>query len=86
MQRQSTDFAGGVINVASVLGLCVARQVVAWTVCKGGVVRMATALVPALARHRIRVNAIAPGTDAGAQRVTRIPMRRPGEPNEPTGS
>lgn len=81
---------GNVINIASILGLRVAQQVTAYAVCKAGVIQMTKALALELARHRIRVNAIAPGyfetdlncdffeSDAGAQLVKRIPMRRLG--------
>ncbi|WP_242540603.1 SDR family NAD(P)-dependent oxidoreductase [Trinickia mobilis] len=88
---------GSVINIASILGLRVAQQVVAYTVCKAGVVQMTKALALELARYRIRVNAIAPGyfetdlnreffeTDAGVQLIKRIPMRRLGKLGELDG-
>lgn len=88
---------GNVINIASILGLRVAQQVIAYTVCKAGVVQMTKALALELARAGIRVNAIAPGyfetelnqaffqSDAGAQLVKRIPMRRLGQLDELNG-
>ncbi|QYY33802.1 SDR family oxidoreductase (plasmid) [Cupriavidus pinatubonensis] len=88
---------GNVINIASILGLRVAQQVIAYTVCKAGVVQMTKALALELARAGIRVNAIAPGyfetelnqeffqSDAGTQLVKRIPMRRLGRLDELNG-
>jgi NAD(P)-dependent dehydrogenase (short-subunit alcohol dehydrogenase family) len=88
---------GSVINIASILGLRVARQVTAYAVCKAGVVQMTKALALELARHRIRVNAIAPGyfetdlnreffeTDSGVQLIKRIPLRRLGRLQELDG-
>ena len=53
--------AGSIVNVASVLGLAGGAQGVAYCASKGGVVNMTRALAIDLARHDIRVNAIAPG-------------------------
>ncbi|WP_321964800.1 SDR family oxidoreductase [Paraburkholderia sp. J7] len=89
--------SGNVINIASILGLRVAQQVLAYTVCKAGVVQMTKALALELARYRIRVNAIAPGyfetdlnkeffeTQAGQQLIKRIPFRRLGRLEELDG-
>jgi NAD(P)-dependent dehydrogenase (short-subunit alcohol dehydrogenase family) len=94
---KETETAGNVINIASILGLRVAQQVTAYAVCKAGVIQLTKALALELARYRIRVNAIAPGyfetdlnrdffeTDAGAQLVKRIPMRRLGSVTELDG-
>lgn len=81
---------GNIINIASVLGERVASGVAAYCVSKAGVVQMTKAFALDLARHDIRVNALAPGyfeteinagffeTDAGKQMIKRIPMRRIG--------
>jgi len=82
---------GNIINIASVLGERVATGVAAYCVSKAGVVQMTKAFALDLARHDIRVNALAPGyfeteinvgffdTDAGQQMIQRIPMRRIGQ-------
>jgi len=52
---------GSIVNIASLLGLRVAPTLSAYAVAKAGVVQMTKALALEWARHRIRVNAIAPG-------------------------
>jgi NAD(P)-dependent dehydrogenase (short-subunit alcohol dehydrogenase family) len=88
---------GSIVNIASILGLRVAQQVVAYAVCKAGVIQMTKALALEWARHKIRVNAIAPGyfetdlnkdffeTNAGLALIKRIPMRRLGQLQELDG-
>jgi len=82
---------GNIINIASVLGERVATGVAAYCVSKAGVVQMTKAFALDLARHNIRVNALAPGyfeteinagffeTDLGREMIKRIPMRRIGQ-------
>jgi NAD(P)-dependent dehydrogenase (short-subunit alcohol dehydrogenase family) len=89
---------GSIINVASVLGLRVATHLLAYATAKAGVVQMTQALALEWARHRIRVNAIAPGyietemnrdffhTEAGAQVTKRVPQRRIGQPSDLDGA
>lgn len=89
---------GSIINIASVLGLRVATHLLAYATAKAGVVQMTQALALEWARHRIRVNAIAPGyietemnrdffrTEAGAQTVKRVPQRRIGAPSDLDGA
>lgn len=94
--RQS-DTPGAIINTASVLGERVASGVAAYSVSKAGVVQMTKALALDLARHNIRVNALAPGyfeteinagffeTENGRKMISRIPMRRIGNYEELDG-
>jgi len=85
---------GSIVNVASILGLRVAAQVAAYAVSKAGVIQMTKVLALELARHDIRVNALAPGyieTDLNRDFLTgptgeamrkRIPARRFGRPED----
>jgi NAD(P)-dependent dehydrogenase (short-subunit alcohol dehydrogenase family) len=89
---------GSIINIASVLGLRVAPQLLAKATAKAGVVQMTKALALEWARHKVRVNAIAPGyietdmnrdvlrSDAGQVLVKRIPQRRIGQPSDLDGA
>ncbi len=82
---------GSIINIASILGLRQGMGVLPYAVSKAGVVQMTKSLALETARHRIRVNAIAPGyvetdlnrdywqTDAGKAMIQRIPQRRLGQ-------
>jgi NAD(P)-dependent dehydrogenase (short-subunit alcohol dehydrogenase family) len=89
---------GSIINIGSVLGLRVSAQVPAYAASKAAVLHLTRAMALELARHRIRVNALAPGyvetainreffaSDAGAAMIKRIPQRRIGTPGELDGA
>jgi NAD(P)-dependent dehydrogenase (short-subunit alcohol dehydrogenase family) len=88
---------GSIVNIASILGLRVAGGVASYAISKAAVVQMTKALALEWARHRIRVNALAPGyietelndaffgSDAGKALIRRIPQRRLGEAKELDG-
>ncbi|MGE3295477.1 MAG: SDR family NAD(P)-dependent oxidoreductase [Geminicoccaceae bacterium] len=82
--------AGSIVNIASILGFRVAGHVAPYAASKAGLVQLTQALALEWARHRIRVNAIAPGyvetdlnraffaSDPGKALIARIPQRRLG--------
>jgi NAD(P)-dependent dehydrogenase (short-subunit alcohol dehydrogenase family) len=82
---------GSIINIASILGLRVRSQVVAYAATKAAVVQLTKALALEWAEHHIRVNALAPGyfeTDinrdllrspAGQALIARVPQQRVGQ-------
>lgn len=86
---------GSVISVASTSGLKGKALLAAYSASKGGLLRLTEALAGEWARHRIRVNVIAPGAfeteaqaavladpDTLAARLRKIPARRMGRPEE----
>ncbi len=89
---------GSIINIASILGLRVAGGVAPYAISKAGVVQLTKALALEWARHKIRVNALAPGyietdlndaffaSEAGKALIRRIPQRRLGEARELDGA
>ncbi len=89
---------GSIVNIASILGLRVAGGVAAYAVSKAGLIQMTKALALEWARHKIRVNALAPGyietelnsdffaSPAGQALIKRIPQRRLGAARELDGA
>ncbi len=89
--------AGAVVNIASILGERIMPGVTGYTAAKAGLVHLTRQMAVELARHRIRVNAIAPGyvetdinrdffaSDAGGAVVKRNPQRRLGTVEDLTG-
>ncbi len=88
---------GAIVNIASILGLREAARLGAYGAAKAGLVSLTRTMAIELARHRIRVNALAPGyveTDlnrdvlsgeAGRTLVSRVPQRRFGRPDDLDG-
>ena len=89
---------GSIVNIASILGLRVAGGVGTYAISKAGVIQMTKVLALEWARHKIRVNAIAPGyietelnndffaSPPGQALIKRIPQRRLGEARELDGA
>ncbi len=89
---------GAIINIASVLGLAVAKGAVAYATAKAGVVQVTKALAVELAFKGVRVNAIAPGwfvteindkylmSEAGVAIKREIPMGRFGNEGDLDGA
>lgn len=88
---------GSIINIASILGLRVISGVASYGAAKAGLIQMTKHMALELARHRIRINALAPGyvateinadffaSEAGRAMVKRIPQRRLGRLDDLTG-
>ncbi len=86
---------GAIINMSSVNAVVAIPNIAAYVACKGAVNQLTKTMALALAGHRIRVNAIGPGTivtdmarqvmtdDAARRKIlSRTPLGRPGEPDE----
>ncbi|WP_237216086.1 SDR family NAD(P)-dependent oxidoreductase [Falsiroseomonas oryziterrae] len=88
---------GAIVNIASILGGRVIPGVAGYSAAKAGLVHLTRQMAVELARHRIRVNALAPGyvateinrdffaSEAGQAVVKRIPQRRLGMVDDLTG-
>jgi NAD(P)-dependent dehydrogenase (short-subunit alcohol dehydrogenase family) len=88
---------GAIVNIASILGARVIPGVVGYSAAKAGLVHLTRQMAVELARHRIRVNALAPGyietdinrgffeTEPGLALIKRIPQRRLGSVADLTG-
>jgi NAD(P)-dependent dehydrogenase (short-subunit alcohol dehydrogenase family) len=88
---------GSIINIASITGERVAGAVAPYCASKAGVMHLTRAMALELARHGVRVNALAPGyvqtelnrdflaSEAGEKLRVRIPQRRFGRADELDG-
>jgi 3-oxoacyl-[acyl-carrier protein] reductase len=97
-RMMSAGRPGAIVNIASILGFRVGANLAPYAVAKAGVVQMTCALALDLARHDIRVNAIAPGyivtemneqffsSPPGEAMLQRIPQRRIGDPSDLDGT
>jgi len=94
-----TERGGKIVNIASLLSFQGGITVPAYAAAKGGVAQLTKALANEWARHRINVNAIAPGYMRTAntaalqadetrnrQILERIPAGRWGEPDDLVGA
>ncbi|MHB8495236.1 MAG: SDR family NAD(P)-dependent oxidoreductase [Casimicrobiaceae bacterium] len=89
---------GSIVNIASIAGLRAVAQVPSYVASKAALIHLTRAMALELARHRIRVNALAPGYvetainreffegDAGHALTRRIPQRRIGKPEDLDGA
>ncbi|MGI9489359.1 MAG: SDR family NAD(P)-dependent oxidoreductase, partial [Geminicoccaceae bacterium] len=98
-RRMAERGNGGVIvNIASVLALEVIGHLGPYAASKGGIWQITKTMALELARHDIRVNALAPGyieteinrdflgSEIGRRMVKKIPQRRFGEPEDLDGA
>ncbi|MBP2365050.1 3-oxoacyl-ACP reductase FabG [Pseudonocardia parietis] len=87
---------GAIVNLSSLSGKVGMVGQTNYSAAKAGIVGMSKAAAKELAHHNVRVNAIQPGlirtamTEAMPQRawdqkMSEIPMQRPGEPSEVAG-
>jgi len=94
---QASARGGSIVNIASIQGERVMAGITPYSVTKAAVVHMTKSLALEWTRYGIRVNAIEPGyihtemtdgmweTDYGKALIKRIPMQRPGRPEELNG-
>lgn len=88
---------GAIVNIASITGERVAGGVAPYCASKAGLMHLTRAMALELARHGIRVNALAPGyvvtelnrdflaSPAGERLRARIPQQRFGQPDDLDG-
>ena len=89
---------GSIINIGSILGLTIEPTVPSYCASKAAVIHLSRAMAVELARHKIRVNVIAPGyfesdmthdylaSEHGRAMAARIPLRRTGAIGELDGA
>jgi NAD(P)-dependent dehydrogenase (short-subunit alcohol dehydrogenase family) len=88
---------GAIVNIASILGERVIAGVAGYAAAKAGLLHLTRQMAVELARHGIRVNALAPGyvatdinadffaSEPGRAMIRRIPQRRLGRPEDLSG-
>ncbi len=91
------DRAGVIINIVSVLAERPQYMLGPYAASKAGLKQLTRLMALELARHNIRINALAPGyfrtaissdfldSEAGAKMIRRVPLRRSGELDELSG-
>jgi 3-oxoacyl-[acyl-carrier protein] reductase len=91
-------WGGNIVNIASVLAQGVVGHLAPYAASKGGLWQLTRTMALELARHDVRVNALAPGyfvteinrdflaTEAGERMKRRIPQRRFGTPEDLDGA
>jgi NAD(P)-dependent dehydrogenase (short-subunit alcohol dehydrogenase family) len=91
-------WGGNIINIASLIALKVVGRLAAYAASKSGLAQVTKAMALELARHDIRVNALAPGyieteinrdflaSEAGQRLCRQIPQRRFGTPADLDGA
>lgn len=96
-RRMRGSGGGSIINIASITGLRTAGRLSTYATSKAALIHLTRSLALELARHDIRVNAIAPGyiqtdinrdfldSEAGLELRNRIPQRRFGQPEDLDG-
>jgi 3-oxoacyl-[acyl-carrier protein] reductase len=97
-KRMAARGGGNIVNVASVLALDVVGHLAPYAASKSGLWQLTRTMALELARHQVRVNALAPGyieteinrdflaTDSGDRMKKRIPQRRFGTPEDLDGA
>jgi NAD(P)-dependent dehydrogenase (short-subunit alcohol dehydrogenase family) len=98
-RRMAQSGGGAIINIASVNSLIAASNTAAYCASKGGVQMLTRSMAVSLAPHRIRVNAIAPGTirtninrdrlhdpAVAEAEARRVPLGRLGVPDDLVGT
>jgi len=88
---------GSIVNIASLLGVRTLPGVVGYNAAKAGLIHLTRVMAMDLARHSIRVNALAPGyfatemnqaffeSEPGKAMIRRIPQRRLGQEGDLDG-
>ncbi|HWL68709.1 MAG TPA: glucose 1-dehydrogenase [Geminicoccus sp.] len=96
-QAIAAKHEGAIVNIASILGLRVAGHLSAYAASKAGLIQLTQTMALELARHQIRVNALAPGyietdinrdffqSERGKALIARIPQRRLGQEEDLDG-
>lgn len=97
-RRMAAQHGGSIVNLGSVLSLDVVGHLAPYAASKGGLWQLTRAMALELARHDVRVNALAPGyiateinrdflaTEPGQRMLKKIPQRRFGVPEDLDGA